>query len=172
MAQRLLLITIMLLMIASSFAVNNITRNIGNTVDVELQLTPDRNVQNHNSSIQKTYAIPAKNISISIQSAVWNIVDNDGKSIGNTEIIDNDIVTLAHHFIMRELYGFTVSIQTQRVQNGLTYQLQSIHYSLSPTNSIDIPTEKSLAFDSVYKTMVENYETSYLRSLLLKDPLY
>ncbi len=166
--KKFLYLLIGLMLVSSLTAISNeqvATR--GNSVNYSYELTRNEETP---SIISKTFAIPATEAELSINSALLVTYNSNGEIIESTRNVGEDFVTLTKSFQMREMYGFTVDIKVQQdLRNG--YQvLEAVDFEIRGSNTIELPTEISQAFLASYKKFAVNFDDSYLASLPLSQP--
>ncbi len=162
--------TLLALMLFSSiFALSNEQVNtFGNSVNYSYELTRSEDLP---EIISRTFALPATEAELFINSALLVTYDESGNIVESTRNINEQIVNLSHSFQMREMHGFTVDIHlNQDLRNGHRQVLESLDFEVRGTNYVDPPTEISEAFLSSYKKLASNFDDSYLSSLPLSRP--
>ncbi len=154
------MITFMLIISALYlFTEINFSNNNGN---ITINFENERNSMQQ-KDIYKTIALPALDAEISVNSCEISIFSKNGEHLRD-EIIDGaSRVEITDSFIMRDLFGHQVRIKTSVKDRETVSTLKSIDLEVKPVNVQDVPTRISKAFLPVYKSFVDNFETSYLR---------
>ncbi|MFA7057469.1 MAG: C25 family cysteine peptidase [Candidatus Cloacimonadales bacterium] len=139
----------------------------GNSVSYSYEMSRDDERPN---IISKTFAIPATQAELFVNSARLVTYDNDNNVVDVTRNVGEDIVFISNSFQMRDMYGFTVHlIANQDLRSG--YQvLEAVDFELRATNSVELPTEVSEAFLGSYKKLAVNFADSYLVQLPVAQP--
>lgn len=161
--------TLLVFMLFSSiYAISNEEVNtFGSSVNYSYELT---NLDDLPEVVSRTFAIPATQAQLFVNSALLVTYDESGNIIESTRNINEEMVTLSHSFQMREMHGFTVDIKVnQNVRNGRQV-LKALNFEVRGTDSVELPTEISQAFISSYKKLAVNFNDSYLASLPLSQP--
>ncbi len=159
---------LVLLLIASLNAISNERiSTVGNSVDYSYRMDTREEIPER---LSRTFAIPATEAVLTINSAQLTTYDELGNIVESTRDIDENIATIAHNFQMREMYGFTVVMNaTQETERGTTV-LEAIDFTLTGINSVEIPESVSEAFRATYSKLADNFEDSYLQTLPLARP--
>ncbi len=159
---------ISLMLITSIYGIGNEQANtFGSSVNYSYQLTRSDNLP---EVVSRTFALPASQAELHINSALLVTYDEAGNVIESSRDINQDFVTLSHSFQMREMYGFTVNIHVNNnVRNGRQV-LQAVNFEIRGTNSVEIPSTISEAFVSSYQKLAFNFNDSYLASLPYSQP--
>ncbi|MBM4403819.1 MAG: hypothetical protein FJ042_05495, partial [Candidatus Cloacimonetes bacterium] len=82
------------------------------------------------SVIGRTYAIPYANARVEVQNMVWNVFDAQGKLIGETHFRLSNWIEIANRLHFREMYGITVTMDTQRQVGNQIHTLREVEFSL------------------------------------------
>lgn len=120
--------------------------------------------------IQHTWALPAQEAGLTILSMETGLYDTDGNLISVSTDIDPTRVELTHSFIMRELRGFTVRIESERPVGAYVSRIHDVDYQLSTTVPAVVPDRVSSAFRPIYERYIDNFETSYISQLQITHP--
>ena len=122
----------------------------GNSVSYSYEMSRDDERPN---IISKTFAIPATQAELFVNSARLVTYDNDNNVVDVTRNVGEDIVFISNSFQMRDMYGFTVHlIANQELRSG--YQvLEAVDFELRGTDSVELPTEVSEAFRGSYEKL-------------------
>jgi hypothetical protein len=111
------------------------------------------------------FAFPSETASVEIISASADEYNQNGTFERTTNEILPDFITYQESFVMRELHGHSFLVRPIVKTNEKTYHLTNLQFRITPENDINAPKTVSPAFLPVYKSVVSNYETSYLRDL-------
>ncbi len=120
--------------------------------------------------MSKTFALPFTEASLQVGTLLWNVFDRQGNFLYEEQDRGQDDVTLAKSFTFREMQGFTVLIQTQKDDGQRIRTLKNAEFTLSGSVPAQLPQSVSPAFVHAYKTLADNYDTSYLRDLPVARP--
>ncbi len=159
---------IALMLFTSIFALGNEQANtFGSSVNYSYELTRTDNLPEF---VSRTFALPASQAQLHINSALLVTYDENNNVIESTRNFNQNIVTLSHSFQMREMHGFTVDILVNNnVRNGRQV-LQALDFEIRATDNIEMPQAISEAFVSAYQKLAFNYNDSYLASLPYSQP--
>lgn len=172
---RTYLIVILLMLASLSFALNieqcTTTDNIVKVKLNQIREQPELLVTDPNLSITtQTYALPYQQADLQISKMVWKEYDKDGIFVRTYNNINHNSVYLANSFTFREMNGFTVNIQNQ-IEDDNSYRiLEKVEYEVIGSMPLVIPHSISPAFENAYKTLADNYDTSYLRNIPVSRP--
>ena len=120
--------------------------------------------QDQDSETQQiTIAYPAESINYEIDYNNSLFVDENGEDISDKANFIKNTVSHIDSFVMRELCGHTFAIQSTVEHDGKQYNAKSIRVRLNTLKNFAIPKNVSKAFLPVYKDIVSNFSTSYLR---------
>ncbi len=157
-----------LMLFINVFALDNEqATTYGNSVNYSYQLNRSDNLP---EIVSRTFALPATEAELHINSALLVTYDENGNIIESTRDFNQDIVSISKTFQMREMHGFTVDINvSNNVRNGRQV-LDSVDFELRATNTVDNPTAISQAFVSAYQKLAFNFNDSYLANLPYSRP--
>ncbi|OQY37386.1 MAG: hypothetical protein B6226_05250 [Candidatus Cloacimonetes bacterium 4572_65] len=140
---------------------------VNNSVRYSYSLTKGEEIP---EIISRTFALPANNIELVINSMKLVTYDESGNVVSSTRSIDSNLVTISNTFQMRELHGFSININsTQNLRNGKQV-VEAVEFELHGLDMIDQPVEVSEAFVNSYMKLATNYRDSYLAGLPLSKP--
>ncbi len=167
--RRLQVILIMLAVVATCFASADMSVR---TAENRVSVTYTSSLQTEeNRSTVETFILPATEAEIQINNMVIERRDASGNVLETLRNADEDRVRITDSFVMREMYGFEVTIDEQIDNNdGSVSIISELDYDLVARNNITIPTEISSAFRQAYEDIALNFNDSYLRNLPDKRP--
>lgn len=169
-------LTLILLIITGLAFAFNTEQCVTNDNIVSIRLTqlrelPDLLVKEPNQTITtQTYALPYQQANVNISKMEWKEYDKRGNYINTSTNIIPGSVYIANSFSFREMNGFTVNIQHQIEEINSIKILEKVEYEIVGNDPIETPQSISPAFENAYKTLADNYDTSYLRNLPLDRP--
>ena len=128
--------------------------------------------QPQESRIIKTLALPGSRAEMKIKNCVADVFDQSGRLIRSSNLTDAKIVgvTLTSSFVMREFYGHTIEIQAVQEKGDQIMKIRSLELEVSATGKAVLPHSVSPAFLPVYRSLADNFSTSYLADLPVADP--
>ncbi|MFA5498020.1 MAG: C25 family cysteine peptidase [Candidatus Cloacimonadia bacterium] len=130
-----------------------------------------KGTQKENDVISHTVALLAEDAKIVINSMDVAHYDQKGNLIAVRGGVDADRVSISKKLTMREMHGFTVTVQlVDEQEDGVRSVIENLDYDIVGIGSIEAPTAISETFYDLYKTLADNFETSYLRSLPFQRP--
>ena len=113
--------------------------------------------------LEKVIALPSRNVEIIVNECEIAEYSANGELL-NTYFSDGeDYIELQQSFIMRDLYAHQIKISKAKETDGISTVLKSLDIELKMTDPIQIPQKISAAFLPLYRSMVDNFERSYLR---------
>lgn len=121
-------------------------------------------------TISRTFALPFQNAQLTVQSLRWNVFDQQGNFLYEEQNRNSEALSLGNSFTFREMRGFTVLIRSQIEVEDRILTLTEADFTLTGSDPIELPTSVSPAFVDAYKTLADNYESSYLRDLPTARP--
>lgn len=125
---------------------------------------------NHEASldfISKVVALPAESVDISVIQCEVAEYDSNGEFVSIQTLRNSNNVQLVRSFVMRELYAHEIKIDlVDDNEKGRTI-LDNVTFRISPVNEI-IPSQTvSMAFLPLYKSLIDNFDDSYLRDAVV-----
>ncbi|MBT6994313.1 MAG: hypothetical protein HN952_05075, partial [Candidatus Cloacimonetes bacterium] len=128
------------------------------------------NLGKNEKSITKIVALPSKNVKITINYCEVATFSQDGKFIENKVVRGEEYAKLTNSFVMRELFGHQIELNlSEKNRDGKTV-VNRLDVEIVGTDKAEIPTKISSVFQPVYRSIVDNYETSYLYEVELSNP--
>lgn len=128
---------------------------------IEIQFNNKKRV---NESVQTTLALPYSDAEIIINRCATSEYNNEGKLIGKNSINTQGHVQILNSFTLRELHAYHLNIRIEnKKKNGYT-RLDKIDFTLQGKDKKIEHDKISSAFIPIYRSMVDNYKSSYLRN--------
>ncbi|HHE37042.1 MAG TPA: hypothetical protein ENL20_00505, partial [Candidatus Cloacimonetes bacterium] len=141
------------------FAEINFANNKGNII---INFENERNTMQQ-EDIYKTIALPSLDAEIIVNSCEVSIFSKNGEHLRDKIINGSSRVEISDSFIMRDLFGHQIRIKTSEENRETISNLKSLDLEVKPVNMQEVPTRISSVFQPVYKSFVDNFNTSYLR---------
>ena len=163
--KKLLILVIGLIVFSPLFA-NEEFRYESKNNGVTIYFENDNPVINQdNTIIEKVIAIPYNEVEIIVNNCEVSIYSKEGKFLHNTFIKGNDKVELTKSFVMRELIAHQIRIKLLDESAKNISVLKNLDIEIIPKGSTEIPGNISQAFLPIYKSFVDNFDSSYLNNL-------
>lgn len=116
-----------------------------------------------------TIALPSKSVKVTDGFVTFEKTDRDGK-IEIEKVPAQECVKVKNSFIMRELYGHEIDIDLQASKTGSNYSIKDINFNLEEVEPITTPLKVSEAFLPIYRSIVDNFDNSYLNNIEWTHP--
>lgn len=139
----------------------------GNANTVNLQI--DRSSE---KVITRTLALPGKKAVVVVKSCVVESFDKEGNLLKSESNLTKgaELVKITNSFVQRELFGHTLQVTMEDNHDGVTTKIKNLEVEIKALPDRSLPTEVSAAFVPVYQSLVDNYESSYLKGLPNSNP--
>jgi len=121
-------------------------------------------------ALVKTFAIPAENVQLRINSMAVEVFSSTGQYLETLTMVDETKIYVEKSFTVREMRGFSVLIDLYSQESDLVKIISSADFTLHGTGYFSLPTSITESFVPVYSSLATNYTTSYLQGLDLKKP--
>jgi len=128
------------------------------------------NLEENEKSLTKIVALPSKNVEIVVNYCEVSTFSKDGKFVENKVVRGNEYAKLTDSFVMRELYGHQIELNLSEENRDGKIVVNRLDLEIIGKDKIEIPTIISFAFQPIYRSIVDNYETSYLNGIELSTP--
>ncbi len=113
--------------------------------------------------LEKVVALPSRNVEIIVNDCEIAEYSADGELLNTRYADGKEYIELQQSFIMRDLYAHQIKISKTKETDGMSIVLNSLDIDLKMTDPVQIPNKISAAFLPLYRSMVDNFERSYLR---------
>lgn len=121
-------------------------------------------------SITRTLVFPFRNANLNVNQMTWRVFNKQGEYLSSRSEINENTVELFQPFTFREMQCLTIRIHTQRETETEILTLDNLDISLQGNGSINLPQSVSPAFVEAYKSLADNWDNSYLKSLPVARP--
>ena len=156
-----IIILSMFLLISTSLIFASLSyENRGKEILVEFE---NDDIKLNQESISKIFALPSQSVEIEATFCEMAVFSNDGDLIRNEIIDGRSKIEIARSFVMRELYAHQINFIITESEDTKTSVLKKIHFTIKPKFEVTPSNEISSAFLPLYRKMVENFDSSYLR---------
>jgi PKD repeat protein len=136
----------------------------GNSDRVRLSYSRnDRDVTE--DKITQVLAIPANDVEITVLDCTIEVLDGRGDVLETRSVPGADFARVQQSFTMRELFAHSIEIDLTKQYADENVQLKTLEIEVSGKDNLPIPQTVSRAFLPVYRSMVDNFDQSYLRDL-------
>ena len=126
--------------------------------------------ENNLPALIKTFALPAKTASVSINKMQTAVYTKEGQFLRIKDFIREDKIFLEKDFYFNEMRGFSVFIDLFTIENNEIHIIKNANITLNGSGNIDTIEEISEAFISSYRALANNFDSSYLIDLQYKKP--
>jgi len=113
--------------------------------------------------LEQIIALPSKGVEVIINECEVADYSDENQLLRTYTTDGTDYVSLQNSFIMRDLYAHHLKINKLKKNDGITTILKSIDVELKMIDPVLIPETISGAFLPIYRSIVDNYDRSYLR---------
>ncbi len=120
--------------------------------------------------ISRTFAFPYESAELLVNQMTWRVFSKQGDYLQSRQEIVNSALQLSQPFIFREMRGFTLRIQTQLETETEILTLDNLDFELQGSGTTTYPQSLSPAFIDAYRTLADNWDSSYLRNLPVSRP--
>jgi|MGYP000856614856 hypothetical protein len=121
-------------------------------------------------TISRTLAFPYRNVELQVNGMSWKVFSKQGEYQRSSGENFTDVAEITEPFTFREMHGVTLRIHTQRETENEIYTLDNLDLSVRGLGQLDIPQSVSPAFVEAYKSLADNWNTSYLYTLPVARP--
>jgi hypothetical protein len=153
-----ILMTILLIGVFSFLSSNTQFSTVGDKLLVEFN-----NTERSDEDILQTIAFPAEEVTLTVKQSTVEVYNKNGEFLRSEISADTEVAEIVSSFVQRDLIGHNIKIKTKSISGENVKVLKNVQYEISPGSQKIVVNEVSTAFAPVYKSVVDNYETSYLR---------
>ncbi len=157
--KKFLLLTVLLFTVYSLFGILEYQRS---NDGLRVTFVNDENSLEQ-SNLEQIIALPSRSVDILINDCVIEEYSDNGELLRTRSDGGKDHVEIQKSFIMRNLYAHQFSINKTKVTDGISSVLKSIDIEIRMTDPVQIPQKVSAAFLPLYKSLIDNFDRSYLR---------
>ena len=138
---------------------------------IEIHFTNKRIALIEENVIATTIALSSLNVDLQVNDCTISEYTPDGKLLSSYKGSADKRITVSNSFVMRELVGHTINIEDIIYnKNEDSYsRIESAEITLIPKGQINYPQSISKVFKPVYRSLVENFDSSYLAGLPAKS---
>ncbi|PID27854.1 MAG: hypothetical protein CSB55_07335 [Candidatus Cloacimonadota bacterium] len=165
--KKLLTLTVVLFAVMLGANNSDFIETFGDKTNISMERTYS---ENSDIAEYKVLAIPAEDIEIEINKMTVSYYDDMGKVVKTIDERDNSRVTVSDKFTFREMRGFSVKIDNIVREDDLNSVITSLDFSVNPVGTFEYPTEIAESFVPAYASMVDNWDSCYLRNLPYAQP--
>ena len=157
--------------------------NLGNKIIVHYESEKYQQREEHND-IYKMIALYSDTAKILIDNFNISIYSKQGKFLHSTNksncplVLSNSCplellssenwVEIVNHYVMRELKAYQIRIRTKIENDEEIAILDNIDFEIISIDKTDLPNGVSQAFLPIYKSFIDNFDTSYLYDLPIR----
>ncbi len=120
--------------------------------------------------ISRTFAFPYESAELLVNQMTWRVFSKQGEYLQSRQETIDSALELSEPFVFREMRGLTLRIQTQIETETEILTLNNLDFQLQGSGTATFPESLSPAFVDAYRTLADNWETSYLRNLPVARP--
>ena len=157
--KKFLLLTVLLFMVHTLFGILEYQRS-----DDGLRIT-FVNAENEfeQSDLEQIIALPSRNIDIIVNECEIAEYSDVGELLRTYSNSGEGFVELQESFVMRDLYAHKFIINKTKKTDGISTILKSLDIELKIKDEVQIPQTISSVFLPIYRSMIDNFDRSYLR---------
>lgn len=115
------------------------------------------------SDLEQVIALPSRSIEIFVKDCEIAEYSDAGELLRTLSTGGQDYIELQNSFVMRDLYAHQFKINKTKKTDGISSVLKSIDIEVRMSDPVQIPQKISAAFLPLYRSLVDNFERSYLR---------
>ncbi|MCD4795843.1 MAG: PKD domain-containing protein, partial [Candidatus Cloacimonetes bacterium] len=115
-------------------------------------------------NIFKVVALPSRNAEIIVNSCEVSVFSNDGDLLESKTIRGDDKIDIEHSFVMRDLFAHQLKINVSESNNETKTIIKKLDFEIVANEIERIPDRISKAFLPIYRSIVDNFDRSYLRN--------
>lgn len=115
------------------------------------------------SDLDQIIALPSRGVDILVNECEIAEYSVDGELFRTRSVKGDDYIELQKSFVMRDLFAHQIKINKAKETDGISTVLKSIDIELRMTDPVQIPQNISSAFLPIYRSIVDNFDRSYLR---------
>ena len=115
------------------------------------------------SDLEQIIALPSRSIDIIVNECEIAEYSGAGELLRTYSSDGEDFIELQESFVMRDLYAHKFIINKTKKTDGISTILKSLDIELKMKNRIQIPQTISSVFLPIYRSMIDNFDRSYLR---------
>ncbi|MDA3814292.1 MAG: C25 family cysteine peptidase [Candidatus Cloacimonetes bacterium] len=157
--KKFFLITLLLFTVHSLFGIMEYQR-LGD--GLRITFVKDENALEQND-LEQIIALPSRSVDILINECKIAEYSKEGELLRTQYTSGEDFIELQKSFVMRDLYAHQIKINKTKETDGISIVLKSFVVELKMTDPIPIPLKLSSAFLPIYRSIVDNFDRSYLR---------
>jgi hypothetical protein len=121
-------------------------------------------------ALVKTFAIPAEKANLIIKYMTITSFTKKGEYLKSSNVINDDLIYLKQDFHFREMRGFSVFIDLFTIDKDIVHVVTEASFTLLGSGHFEIPETISEAFESSYRNLAQNFDSSYLAGLQFQKP--
>lgn len=157
--KKFLLLIVLLITVHALFGITEYQRS-----DDGLRITFVNEENNfEQSDIEQIIALPSKSIDIIVNECEIAEYSDAGELIRTLSTGGQNYIELQKSFVMRDLYAHQFKISKTKKADGIFSVLKSIDIEVKMSDPVQIPQSISSVFLPIYRSMVDNFDRSYLR---------
>lgn len=192
---RYIVLFLMVMMISLSFGLSQEIRQVSdNTVNVRIDADyhsiisaqssdcPNENDLSENiivrdGTVSQTVALLAEEIEIIINELVIGIYNKGGERVQQQTfnllldtMNDFDRIYLSNSFVLKDMYGFSINADLIKEDGDYHSLIETVDYDIVGHGHRSAPESISDSFLASYKTLADNFRSSYFINLPFKQP--
>ncbi|RLC51156.1 MAG: hypothetical protein DRH79_06610, partial [Candidatus Cloacimonadota bacterium] len=158
----------------SFFLIAIITISMLLSAGVEINGNNDRvqiSIQDNNdlrgNKITRVVALPSRSASVQINYCEVDVLDRDGNLLEQKITDGRDYVRIEESFVLRELFAHQIEIDLESKIDGKTSKVKKLEFEIIAEDKVQTPASISRAFLPIYRSLIDNFDYSYLNELLI-----
>ena len=153
-----ILITVLLISALTLLFGNTEFRMVGENLQIEFD-----NSRSTEEDVYKTIAFPSEQITLNVTHSETEVYNKNGEFLRSEISADYDVAEVISSFVQRDLMAHKIKIKTKTMSGENVKILKNIRLEIASASQRKAVNEISTAFAPLYKSMVDNFEMSYLR---------
>ena len=117
--------------------------------------------------ISRLVALPSRSAVLQINHCEIDVLDSDGNLLERKSVNGNEYVRIEQSFVLRELYAHQIEIDLKKADKGKIAKIRELDIEIIAQDKVQIPAKISRVFLPVYRSLIDNFDNSYLNDLLI-----
>ncbi len=137
----------------------------GNNDRVQISIQDNDDLKE--KKITRVVALPSRAASVQINYCEVEVLDRDGNLLEQKTVDGSEYVRIEESFVLRELFAHQIDIDLESKINGNTSKVKNLEFEIIAEDKVQTPTSVSRAFLPIYRSLIDNFDYSYLNDLLV-----
>ena len=137
----------------------------GNNDRVQISIQDNNDLRGN--KITRVVALPSRSASVQINYCEVDVLDRDGNLLEQKITDGRDYVRIEESFVLRELFAHQIEIDLDSKIDGKTSKVKKLEFEIIAEDKVQTPVSVSSAFLPIYRSLIDNFDYSYLNELLI-----